>query len=144
MHCLSSTCFGLEPSTLGLGASFPQQPFLLRSQCIAAPVRSFAPLPVIHRSLLPRPRVGFLYSVNPSFWIGLLYQSIHGLIMFSFHFPVLPGWPIKVYLRKNFGVATMTSPPRVSMEITNDMLKGMEVRLAFRDYVSSHTRTSLL
>ena len=31
----------------------------------------------------------------------------------------------------------MTSPPRVSMEITDDMLKSMEVGLAFRDYVSS-------
>ncbi|KAG0527210.1 hypothetical protein BDA96_06G213600 [Sorghum bicolor] len=28
----------------------------------------------------------------------------------------------------------MTSPPRVSMEITDDMLKSMEVGLAFRDY----------
>jgi len=31
----------------------------------------------------------------------------------------------------------MTSPPRVSMEITDEMLKSMEVGLAFRDYVSS-------
>ena len=31
----------------------------------------------------------------------------------------------------------MTSPPRVSMEITDDMLKSMEVGLAFRDYVSN-------
>jgi COMPASS component SWD2 len=38
----------------------------------------------------------------------------------------------------------MTSPPRVSMEITDEMLKSMEVGLAFRDYISSHTRTSLL
>jgi len=28
----------------------------------------------------------------------------------------------------------MTSPPRVSMEITDEMLKSMEVGLAFRDY----------
>jgi len=35
------------------------------------------------------------------------------------------------------GLPTMTSPPRVSMEITDDMLKSMEVGLAFRDYVSS-------
>ena len=31
----------------------------------------------------------------------------------------------------------MTSPPRVSMEITDVMLKSMEVGLAFRDYVSN-------
>jgi hypothetical protein len=34
-------------------------------------------------------------------------------------------------------LSTMTSPPRVSMEITDDMLKSMEVGLAFRDYVSN-------
>jgi len=37
----------------------------------------------------------------------------------------------------------MTSPPRVSMEITDEMLKSMEVGLAFRDYVSSLSYLSL-
>jgi hypothetical protein len=30
----------------------------------------------------------------------------------------------------------MASPPVVSMEVTDEMLKSMEVGLAFRDYVS--------